>query len=63
MASDASKLLRGLFWLIILVFVSFFVSVICYPFYILFGILSACIPDCKVREQGFFACTNLRHHI
>ncbi len=45
--SDGAKLLRGIFWFLVLILISFWISFLCYPFYLLFGIFSACIPDCK----------------
>ena len=44
---------NGLFWLILLVFVSWWIACLCFPFYVFIGILSACIPSLEKFADVF----------
>ncbi|XP_054287154.1 uncharacterized protein LOC129003001 [Macrosteles quadrilineatus] len=43
----ASDLFNGLFWLLVLIFLSFWVASICFPFYVIVSVLVPCIPGLK----------------
>lgn len=42
MASGAGKAFNFVFWLLVLIFVSFLVAAISFPFYLLFSVLAPC---------------------
>lgn len=53
MASAVKKLFNFVFWLLVLVIVSFVVAVVCFPFYTFFGILAACCSGLQGVSDTF----------
>lgn len=45
--ASAKKLFNGIFWLLVLVFISFWLAAICFPIYVIVSVVAACIPALK----------------
>jgi hypothetical protein len=60
-AGSGGNILYGFFWLLILIFLSWWIAVMCFPFYVLFSVLTPCIGGLKSVSDLLLAGVQFPH--